>query len=228
MNSITDASLLIASIITTPFALTIAGYIRVRYGVKTNYTRKLMHFLVIFSTAIIITIGGNEYIPVLVAVGTTSIILSCIYTNSLWYKGIARETDAPYERRYILLPLIATLLAATVNRVLFDPISWLVGSLVLAIGDAVAEPVGVKFGKHKYTVRGFDARYYTKSYEGSLAVFVSSAIVSYIVLHDYYISFIVGVVATIVEATSPHGFDNYTIHLSTCSACYLLLNMPPF
>ncbi|TCP18432.1 hypothetical protein EV693_102111 [Nicoletella semolina] len=87
--------------------------------------------------------------------------------------------------------------------------------LTTTIGDGLAEPIGVRFGKHKYNVKGILVnRDYFRSYEGSLVVFFFSLII-YIFYMPYFNDSLykwVGLIIypifmTITEAKSPHTWD---------------------
>ena len=49
--------------------------------------------------------------------------------------------------------------------------------MTTGIGDGLAEPVGIAWGKHKYKTRGLcSPKLYTRSYEGSFTVYISCVI----------------------------------------------------
>jgi dolichol kinase len=94
-----------------------------------------------------------------------------------------------------------------------------VGIAAMSYGDGFASLIGQKFGKHKYKIFGE-----TKSFEGSLTMFLVLIAMLYVCL-SYYV-FIIGspsyilnlfviitvsAIATIVEAISPKGTDNLTV-----------------
>ncbi len=91
-----------------------------------------------------------------------------------------------------------------------------VGILCLGYGDGLASAIGMKFGKHQYTIfKG------SKSVEGSLTMFFSVIIVLYL-----YLTLMNGIEAldcilalallsTLTEAISPHGLDNLFIPILT-------------
>jgi dolichol kinase len=101
-----------------------------------------------------------------------------------------------------------------------------VGIAAMSYGDGFASLIGQKFGKHKYTIFGE-----TKSFEGSLTMFLVLLVMLPICLGFY--KFIIGIgypstilnyslvilaisaVATIVEAISPKGLDNLTVCFSS-------------
>ena len=94
--------------------------------------------------------------------------------------------------------------------------------LINAIGDGLAEPIGITCGKHTYKVKAlFTSKIYTRSFEGSACVFITSLIVL-IMFHNYMTSmqfivsiFIVPLIATIAEAKSPHTWDSPFIFFFT-------------
>jgi phytol kinase len=87
-----------------------------------------------------------------------------------------------------------------------------VGMLTLGFGDGFASLIGMRYGKHSYQL--FKSQ---KSIEGSLAMFVMSALsVSlYLYLRMGMISvpciLMVSLLATFVEIISPYGLDNLFI-----------------
>jgi phytol kinase len=89
------------------------------------------------------------------------------------------------------------------------------GILAMSYGDGLASLIGIKYGKRKYTV--FKD---TKSYVGSIAMFVCTFLLLVIALLFYaepvtmriavYLLCIAGV-ATIVEGVTPLGLDNLSV-----------------
>lgn len=116
---------------------------------------------------------------------------------------------------------------------------WLIqiGFLPLVIGDAVANLIGIKYGKHKFNV----IKIPDKSLEGTLAAFISTSFILLIVLIVYHflnlfipsifnilwISIIVGLIGSLVELLSIKGLDNLTIPIF-CTLCGLLLEKSIF
>jgi phytol kinase len=89
------------------------------------------------------------------------------------------------------------------------------GILAMSYGDGLASLIGIKYGKRKYTV--FKD---TKSYVGSIAMFVCTFLLLVIALLFYaepvtsrvavYLLCMAGV-ATIVEGVTPLGLDNLSV-----------------
>lgn len=47
--------------------------------------------------------------------------------------------------------------------------------MIIAVGDGLAEPIGVYLGRHKYLcLQWFSKRRYLRSWEGSMCVFLSA------------------------------------------------------
>jgi phytol kinase len=94
------------------------------------------------------------------------------------------------------------------------------GVLVMTWGDGLAALVGQRLGKHPYKVWGM-----SKSWEGSLAMFLVSYGVSSLVLLGVYggrweiwaISFLVASLATGLEAFSKYGIDNLTVPIGSAA-----------
>jgi phytol kinase len=91
----------------------------------------------------------------------------------------------------------------------------LIPVLITGIGDGLAEPVGKRWGRHKYKARGLcSSKKYTRSYEGSATVLVSGWI-SCAAFYNYFGNwqhFVITIIVlpplmTLAEAFSPHTWD---------------------
>jgi phytol kinase len=88
---------------------------------------------------------------------------------------------------------------------------------VLGLADGVAEPVGVRWGRHKYRVPSLtDGAAVYRSVEGSAAVFATTFLVMLVTRSPASVglSLLVAAVVTAAEAVSPHGLDNLSIPLA--------------
>jgi phytol kinase len=99
-----------------------------------------------------------------------------------------------------------------------------IGLLVMAYGDGFAALIGQKYGKHTYTI--FKGH---KTLEGSLTMFLVSMIViatyQYLELGQASILHVLllSVVATFVEAISPHGLDNLFIPILVSLLYFIMI-----
>ncbi|HID72119.1 MAG TPA: hypothetical protein EYP29_05180 [Thermoplasmata archaeon] len=210
-----------------------AGWLKRAKGWKTNYTRKVTH-ISNFSFLMMLTwFGGYTatliFALLMIAHGIGIFIAG---DGNIFYEAVAREQDEPYRAFYIVMPTVATIIAVLLNRAFFGPFAS-VGYLVSGWGDASGEPVGVRFGKHKYRVPTITGISCTRSYEGSAAVFFMSffaATFSLVFLLDVspILSIVAALVAaagsTVVEAISPHGFDNFTLQLTSVALVWAVIH----
>lgn len=203
--------------------LTFAGVMKRRKGLRTGYTRKIFHFLIFFSVAAVQWRWGT---PIVCLFGgmTTCVVFLAIFLGpgNLLYEAMAREKDEPHRTHYIIVPYFATLIGGLVCNILFGPVA-VVGYLVTGLGDAVGEPIGTKFGKHKYRVPSLTCVNAVRSWEGSAAVLAMClvAIVTGIALapefsftwRSFVIVPVLGLICAAAEAVSPHGWDNLTMQV---------------
>ncbi|HEX2167997.1 MAG TPA: hypothetical protein VHG09_12255, partial [Longimicrobiales bacterium] len=147
-----------------------------------------------------------------------------------FYEAMARPSDEPRRSLFIIVPLITTALGGVLANVLFP--TWaFIGYAAVAWGDAIGEPVGTRWGRHRYSVPSIGGVSATRSLEGSSAVLVASATASALALIVAGIdtsaglraAAIIGIVTMIVEAASHHGTDNLTIQIAAAGAAALLL-----
>lgn len=200
----------------------------IKRGIRVNYTRKIFHFILFFFPLFL-----ADHLPFQASGMTTLlsglIFLLCIGTFvqplrskssflSTAYAAIDRPEDRPFTLLWVSTQVVATYLILVLMAL------WLaqygkqsliyVAVLVAGIGDGLAEPIGVRFGRHKYRVRAlFTDHNYTRSLEGSACVFLS-AILSILILRTQFtetqllLAFgIVPIAMTLAEAFSPHTWD---------------------
>ena len=202
--------------------LHIALFLKDKKGWQTAYTRKFFHFSIFIMAGVVQYLFRTQGVFIL-GWAVSVVILYLLYKGkrSKYYYLLARSKDAPYESRYIFYPYLATFLGGVVTNFYFSSVSVVAGYLVAGLGDAVGEPVGAKWGKTKYPV--FNWWSPVKSYrsvEGSMAVFIASFIAFTLTLFVYDIPinitylFFMSLLAALIEAISPHGWDNFTAQLT--------------
>lgn len=153
------------------------------------------------------------------------------------FAAMNRPEDEPYT-----LPWLATEAVVTTAVILaFLPIMGFVASeqvidrdilygLMLipifasGVGDALAEIIGKRWGRHQYTTRAiFGNRVYTRSYEGSAMVFLTTIAVSLIIaagydfqlpLYFWKAAILLPITLTLAEAKAPHTWDNPLLYLT--------------
>ena len=200
---------------------------------RTGDTRKIFHFSIFTCAAVLsLTVGvaAVNLLGGLMAIYLFTILR--IGEGNLFYEGVARETDRPQRSLYVLVPFLATAAGGILSSFVFGHYAT-VGYVAGGWGDAVAEPLGIRFGKHRYRVPNFGGGVQSdRSIEGSAAVFLASFVgvglvlalgdvaegspLAFLVL----VSACVATASTVIEAFSPHGLDNLTIMLTASAVAY--------
>ena len=142
------------------------------------------------------------------------------------FTSFDRPEDRPFTLKWLFTQYLVTYLVAVPLWVIFNKLGHTeaipIIILINAIGDGLAEPVGITWGKHKYNVKAiFTDRKYTRSKEGSAVVFIVAMFVICL-FHSHFnqLQFIVALltipfVSTLAEAKSPHTWDSPFIFLFT-------------
>ena len=210
----------------------LAGYLKLIHNIKTNYTRKLFH-ISIFSFAGFIALFGS-FAGVCIFGGISTLFtLAVLYKGdgNVFYEGVAREEDSPHRSLYIIMPLVATIIGGLLGQFVFGKFA-VIGYFLVGFGDAVGEPIGVRFGKHIYKIPGFTKRIFIRTLEGSMGVLLVSIMVSLIILLfvlnlspllAVLCALVIGAGACAVEAVSPHGFDNFTVQFFPLMGGYVII-----
>jgi phytol kinase len=145
------------------------------------------------------------------------------------YEALARPTDAPRRTLFIIVPLATTALGGIATNTFFPGYAF-IGYLVCGWGDAVGEPVGSRWGRHRYRVPSLSGVPATRSFEGSAAVFMvgsAAAMIGFVSsghthTHAALIGVACGFAGAVVEAVSNHGIDNFTTQVAAAAAAQLL------
>jgi phytol kinase len=207
-----------------------AGVLR-RRGMRVPYTRKIFHFGIFTAAGLVHAVGG---LPATNAFGAAVAVLVVAAVvrgpGHLLYDALARPTDHPRERLFIVVPLVTTAVGGLVSALLAGPFAA-VGYLVAGWGDAVGEPVGTRWGRHRYRVPSLFGVPAHRTLEGSAAVFVVGAAAAWLALVGIgqapravlLPSLVIAAAAALVEGLSNHGTDNLTVQVTAALAAFLLL-----
>ena len=132
----------------------------------------------------------------------------------------------------MIVPFIMTALGGIASNIAFGRFA-VIGYITTGWGDAVGEPAGTRWGKHKYRIPTFTGIRIYRSIEGSMAVFIASLagciLISFIGFNlpataVIYTSLITAITTTIVEAFTFHSIDNLTIQVISTGAFVICLN----
>jgi phytol kinase len=202
-----------------------------RRGLGVAYTRKIFHFA-IFTAAAVVELRWGP--PGVMVFGTmlALVVITAVFAGreNPVLLALTRPREDAHRRTFVLIPLITTAAGGLLITVLFPGYAY-IGYLVCGWGDAVGEPVGMRWGRHRYKVpsmRGLPAE---RSIEGSAAVFVVGSIAAIlgllvgahnIPIHDVTLGIVAGAVAAVVEAITTHGLDNFTIQVAVAGVLTLI------
>lgn len=188
---------------------------------RTGDSRKCFHAFVFLTAAVINGLGDLSTLCLFGFVVSMCIGYALLRADShLWYEVMARPQDAPHRTRYIIYPWLSTFLGGCVSQII-SPSAAVAGFLVVGIGDALAEPVGIRWGRHIYRIKFIPwLRNAQRSLEGSLSVFLSSWVIYFCLIDSvqgnvFMLAWVTmsAMVVTVVEALSPHGWDNFFLQV---------------
>lgn len=199
-------------------------------GIAVPYTRKIFHFAVFSGAAVVHTLSGLGGTIVYGSVVAALVLVAVARGDgNPVYEALARDTDRPHRTFFILVPLVTTAVGGLASALVAGPYAS-VGYLVAGWGDAIAEPVGARWGRHPYRVPSLAGVTARRTVEGSTAVFLASWLAAALALgvlgtggtSSLWMGGTCAVVATAVEAVSHHGADNLTVPLVVSTLAWLL------
>jgi phytol kinase len=210
----------------------LVGRAKVRWNIPVGYSRKIFHFI-IFSLAGLTGLVGGFTATQVFGASLGLVVFFAVWRGekSYLYRAVARPSDAPHQKYYILAPFLMTALGGIAGNLLFGRAA-VIGYITTGWGDAVGEPIGTRWGRHKYPVPTLTGIRSYRSLEGSLGVFLASLLGTVVVLSiGFHLGLVdtlltalaTAVVTTFVEAITFHSMDNLTIQiLSTGTAVALM------
>jgi phytol kinase len=218
------------------------GWLVKHHGIKVGYTRKINHFALFFLPLLVDDLFPYEKSLYSIGIGLLLLITSMsLYCSSFRkrsgilstsFLSFDRPEDRPYTLTWCTTQIMASSLViigllfgfSAIGRLdlIFFPV------LISGIGDGLAEPIGVRFGRHTYVTKAvFGGRSYHRSFEGSACVFLTSVIVvaffkSSLGQIQFWPALIcLPLLMTLTEAKAPHTWDQPFIYLA--SGAFLLV-----
>jgi len=198
----------------------------IRRGWKVGYTRKA-NALMLYVLPYVALNGPSPYSNIVTATASLGVFAALLILMSKPFRSripplvtafasIDRPEDRPFTLTWLLTSVFAVwlivlawiwLAPATLSYVF-------VAFFISGVGDALAEPVGLYFGRHSYrTTALFTDKTYIRTLEGSATVFVSG-VVAVLILQGWPMDtqallalLLFPIVGTLVEAKSPHTWD---------------------
>lgn len=212
------------------------GTLVLKKNLLVNYSRKMMHFMGFFTPIILELMiktkqvyTAEAFVLGLIIYLITMLIYIKPIREKSWiisrmFMSFDRPEDRPHTLLWLLTQMAAGYLVMAPSFLIFQSKGYMnisvIPILINAIGDGLAEPIGVKFGKHKYQVKAlFSKKKYVRTLEGSACVFITSVLIllmfksSFTINQFYAILAILPLVSTLAEAYSPHTWDTPLIFL---------------
>ncbi len=213
---------------------------------STSVTRKIIHLFAGF-TVFTVPFYSQAWLALLVSFPMLILIFlaspkSPVKSLRAMFEVMAREED--YQTGHIWGPFLYAI-SINILVALFALIPTLtpyfilpaMGLTAMYLGDGIAPMIGGRFGKHHYTIGNA-----TRSLEGSLAVFFSSFLGTWIcwIFLDIFatggilifdipqigsLSVVCAVFASIIEGISPVGYDNITVPLLTTGILFIVASV---
>ncbi len=217
-----------------------------KLGVKVNYTRKINHFSLFFLPMLLVLYFPYTpgLLPTILAF-CFGIISLLIYVKPIRehvpvvataFSSMDRPEDRPHTLIWLITQMIATCLVMvpliiylyTINKMplIYIPI------LINGIGDGLAEPIGIRFGKRAYQTRAlFSKKRYIRTLEGSACVFITALLVIIALAAQFtqpqFIAALIIIPATMTfaEAVAPHTWDSPVLYTVAGLLLFLLMQI---
>ncbi len=230
----------------------VLAWVVLRFEVKINYVRKLglrpWKKLIAFVVPLLITRGESvvtDWIVLYSIQGLTGLLTESYVMRrrvklfAFAYVSWDRIEDRPYSMRYDQIEDILRFAIYLPFMILFGKSSAiiLIPNLVNQFADGLAEPVGLRFGKHKYRTRAlwYDGKFwagrFVRSIEGSATVFLVTLLIllfygsAFSPLQYLVVLAVLPLLMTLVEAISPHTGDGPLIALTGCTFLWWTLSL---
>jgi dolichol kinase len=216
---------------------------------KVNYTRKFQNLAAYLIPLVVkplescrcngpLELAWGDFVTLLGFL----ILIKPIRERSTFFMLQFNSLDRPEDRPHTLKWIVAGNIAPGLLILLF--FRWLFAQttqsnlvfiiiFVTSIGDGLAEPFGIAFGKHKYSTNScFSKRKYTRSFEGSACVFFSGMFFPALQYADFETSsqlwltmLCLPPAVAFAEATAPHTMDAPVLMLTTGLILYVIIHI---
>lgn len=220
----------------------ILGYFVVTHDLHVGFSRKIAHFILYASPLLfygVLDASNNSKIDTAWSSLASLVALFASIKpvrrrvpllSLIPFMAYDRKEDRPHTIEWLALQTVQMLAIGFALSIYLDykqdaPILLAIPLIITAVGDGLAEPVGVVFGTHKFVTPAiwykgkFWSGNFTRSLEGSAAVFiVSAATVAGFSAYLNTVQLILCLclmppIMTVVEGYAPHTCDNPVLFL---------------
>ena len=230
------------------------SWLVLRHNVKINYTRKMGHLLRVpkYFFADFVPTYESTAVSIVFSLAVNQNLYMFLFATwsrrqskicDFLFLSQNRKEDRPDTLNYqvtedLLRFAVYCPFKLVISRDLGKKAIIFIPIIINTIGDGLAEPVGVTWGKHKYRTRSLyaDGKFWSgsfvRSYEGSSVVFL----VSVITVAAYYNEFdnvsqfafclvLMPPLMTLAEAFSPHTNDGPFLAVVGCGILWLAFGL---
>ncbi len=213
-------------------AVIIVLTIRKLVPVYDELFRKLLHFVLLGSLVVWTVSFSTWWIEVI----TVVVFVILVYPILVFFERFKSYSDMVTERRkgelktsLIIVFFMFGLVIIITEGVFKDQYLALASVYAWGVGDAFAALIGKKFGKHKFTGKFLSGK---KSFEGTLAMFISSFISVFVILLLrgsinigllILISAVTAAASAACELYTKNGMDTITCPLASMTVLIALL-----
>lgn len=220
----------------------ILGYFVVTHDLHVGFSRKIAHFILYASPLLFYgVLGANSNSKIDTAWSSLASLVALFASikpvrrrapllSMIPFMAYDRKEDRPHTIEWLALQTVQMLVIGFALSIYLDykddtPVLLAIPLIITAVGDGLAEPVGVVLGTHKFVTPAiwykgkFWSGSFTRSLEGSAAVFIVS--VATVAGFSSYLNTVQLIlclclmppIMTIVEGYAPHTCDNPLLFL---------------
>ncbi|HNP27309.1 MAG TPA: hypothetical protein PKM20_11250 [Nitrosomonas sp.] len=209
------------------------GLLVIHWNLKVNYTRKINHFAFFFLPVLLLSVieypySAATFLMDMVCAFTfltcfTAPVRNRIRPLFIMFRSFDRPEDRPLTLTWLYTQFIASYSVLIPLLMYFESRDMLPLIMIIIIanglGDGLAEPVGIRYGKRKYTTYAlFTQKKYVRSYIGSACVFITT-LLAVLAFQQYFTPaqlvaalITLPILITLAEAFSPHTWDSPFIY----------------
>ncbi len=211
----------------------INGLLVIDRNFKVNYSRKINHFAFFFLPTALSSVIEYQYSAATFFMDMVCAFIFLTFFIAplrnrfklllIMFHSFDRPEDRPFTLTWLYTQFIASYLVLIPLLIYFEGHDMLPLLMIIIIangvGDGLAEPIGIRFGKRKYTTYAlFTKERYVRSYVGSTCVLVTTFI-AILMFQQYFTSIqliaallIIPILIALAEAFSPHTWDSPFIY----------------
>lgn len=211
----------------------INGLLVIARNFKVNYSRKINHFAFFFLPTVLSSVIEYQYSAATFFMDMVCAFIFLTFFIAplrnrfklffIMFHSFDRPEDRPFTLTWLYTQFIASYLVLIPLLIYFESHDMLPLLMIIIIangvGDGLAEPIGIRFGKRKYTTYAlFTKERYVRSYVGSSCVLVTTFI-AILMFQQYFTSIqliaallTIPILIALAEAFSPHTWDSPFIY----------------